>query len=78
MTEEGTLPQVDPCQDLRDRRDELGLQIRDLEELLPEALPHERPRIQKQIRDLQAEQRRVKSELDKCEQEAREEPGGNW
>ena len=74
MPEEGSPPQMDPCQHLRDRFQQLGQEIRDLQELLDsgEAPPTKVERMRAEIRRLEAERSQTERELDECEQEAKE------
>ncbi len=75
MPEEDSPPQMDPCQHLRDRFQQLGQEIRDLQELLDsgEAPPTEVERMRAEICRLEAERSQTERELDECEQEARKE-----
>ena len=74
--EEGSPPQMDPCQHLRDRVQQLGQEIIALQDLLDsgEAPPTEAERMRAEIRRLEAERSQTESELDECEQEATKEP----
>src|SRR5918998_677616 len=72
MPEEDSPPQMDPCQHLRDRIQQLGQEIRDLQDLLDsgEAPPTEVERMSAEMRRLEAEHSQTVRELDECEQEA--------
>jgi len=76
MAEEASPPQMDPCQHLRDRIQQLGQEILELQDLLDsgEAPPPEVERIRAEIGRREAERSRTERELDECEQEATKEP----
>ena len=75
MPEEGSPSQMDPCQHLRDRIQQLGQEILELHELVDsgEAPPSEVERFRAEIRRREADRSRTVRELDECEQEARKE-----
>jgi len=76
MPEEGSPPQIDPCQHLRDRIQQLGQEILELQDLLDsgEAPTTEVERFRAEIRRLEAEHSRTVRELDECEQDTRKQP----
>src|SRR5215217_4498783 len=76
MPEEGSPPQMDPCQHLRDRIQQLGQEILELQDLLDsgEAPTTEVERFRAEIRRLEAEHSRTVRELDECEQDTRKQP----